>query len=84
MATKTRAELLNQIDGLCDQAGCNDKIRELHRAQFVDRRWNPHPPQKFDLWWRTQPDCQWIDWVRAYNTHRYIEKYMEAKSVGAA
>lgn len=76
MATKTRRELTAEIEDLCEQAGCNEKIAGIHQAQFVDRGWNPHPPRAFVQWWprgkaiceeRTGIAYRHIDEVRAFN-----------------
>jgi hypothetical protein len=92
MATKTRQQLANQIDDLCDQAGCSDKIRKLHTSQFVDKKWNPHPSRRFIDWWGSvgaeaterRTDRSWvgIDAVRAFNSEAVREVYSEAKQVG--
>ena len=94
MATKTRSELADQISDLCDQAGCNDKIRTLHKAQFVDRRWNPHPTQKFVNWWgrigwqatekRSGRAWEGINAIRAFNCEAAREAYLEARQAGVA
>ena len=53
MATKTRQQLTDEIEDLCDIRVCGDKVRKIHRAQYVDRRWNPHPPKAFVTWWES-------------------------------
>ena len=97
MATKTRQQLSAEIIDLCEQAGCSDKIQKIHHAQYVDRKWNPHPPQRFVNWWgaegwkRTEKktDRAWsvndmpIDCVRAFNSEAVREVYQEAKQIGA-
>lgn len=92
MATKTRQQLNDEISDLCDQKGCNDKIRRIHTVQYVDRRWNPHPPQRFVNWWGSgglketekQTNRSWgdIDAVRAFNTEAVRQIYQEAKEFG--
>lgn len=77
MAIKTRKQLADEIDELCDQAGCKDKIRQVHSKQHVDKHWNPHPPRAFLSWWNqdgpqltkdaTGRDWALIDAVRAFN-----------------
>lgn len=94
MAIKTRKQLSEEIGDLCDQAGCNDKVRKIHAAQYVDRSWNPHPPPKFVDWWaaggaldtekRTSNSWQDIDAVRAFNCEAVRETYFEAKKLGIA
>jgi hypothetical protein len=86
MEPKTRKALSDQISDLCDQAGCSEKIRKIHAAQFVDRRWNPHPPQSFVAWWANRPEHadSGVDASRAFNSQNFRDQFMEAKSVGAA
>jgi len=93
MATKTRQQLSNEISDLCDQAGCNDKIRKVHSSQYVDRGWNPHPPQRFINWWgmkgkaitEKQTDKAWqdVDAIRAFNCEDAREVYRQTKMIGA-
>ncbi len=85
MAIKTRKQLGDEIESLCEQAGCNEKIQKIHHAQYVDRRWNPHPPRAFLSWWNKDgPDITekatsraWgdIDAVRAYNCEPAREQF---------
>ena len=92
MANKTRLSLANEISDLCDQHGCNDKIQKLHHAQFVDKGWNPHPPQAFINWWgsigikatekATGRGWGEIDAIRAFNCEAVREVYREAKNFG--
>jgi hypothetical protein len=92
MATKTRKQLVDEISDLCDQHGCNDKIHKVHTAQYVDRGWNPHPPQHFANWWgsvgkemtekKSENSWQDIDSIRAFNCETVREVYREAKQFG--
>jgi hypothetical protein len=92
MATKTRSELADKISDLCDQAGCGDSIRKLHKSQFVDKRWNPHPSPTFVNWWNSmgakatenRSGRTWIgiDATRAFNCEAARETYSEAKQMG--
>ncbi len=85
MAIKTRKQLGDEINDLCDQAGCNEKIRKIHSAQYVDRRWNPHPPRAFLSWWNqdgpkltvaaTGTAWEDIDAVRAFNCEAVRQVY---------
>lgn len=82
-----------QIESLCDYHECNPKQRKIHREQYVDRKWNPHPPHRFETWWSTtgaletekKTERTWlgIDAVRAFNCEAVREVYREAKEVGA-
>ena len=38
----------------CDPHNCSEKVREIYLAQFVEREWNPHPPQTFLKWYAFQ------------------------------
>lgn len=88
----TRRELEDQISDLCEQAGCSEKIQKIHKAQYVDRRWNPHPPQTFCDWWfsvggkqtekRTGRAWVGIDAIRAFNCEAVRETYRESKKFG--
>ncbi len=85
MADKTRKQLAGEIEELCEQAGCKEKIRQVHSKQYVDKRWNPHPPRAFLSWWNqdgprltkaaTGRDWALIDAVRAYNSESALEVY---------
>lgn len=85
MAIKTRKQLGEEIDSLCEQAGCRESIQKIHHAQYVDRRWNPHPPRAFLSWWNqdgpklcvTATGESWedIDAIRAYNCERVRQVY---------
>ncbi len=85
MAIKTRKQLSEEISDMCDQAGCNDKIRKIHLSQYADRRWNPHPPRAFLSWWnqdgpklaRDATDRYFddIDAVRAFNCEAVRQVY---------
>ena len=92
MAAKTRIQLANEISDLCDQHGCKEKAQKIHQAQYVDRRWNPHPPQSFVNWWglsgkemtekKTDQSYQDIDAIRAFNCESVREVYREVKQYG--
>ncbi len=77
-----------EINALCDEAGCSDKIRKIHFEQYVDldRRWNPHPSKKFADWWKNHKDCvdHGIDVNRAFNCENYRQEFLEAKEIGIA
>ncbi len=81
-----REKQREEIIEACDDAECSDKIRKIHFEQFLNRRWNPHPPAEFIAWWSTHLDGK-IHGVKtsvAWNTRHYRDQYMEARSVGAA
>jgi hypothetical protein len=75
----------DHIDTLCDMAGCTDKERKTHSTQFLKRRWNPHPSERFKRWWvnrgilaaeeATGRGWQGIDYVRAYNCEAVRDVY---------
>ncbi len=77
MATKTRKQLTGEIEELCEQAGCKEKVKQVHSKQYVDKRWNPHPPRAFLSWWnkdgpqlmKVTTGRAWddIDAIRAFN-----------------
>ncbi len=85
MATKTRKQLTGEIEELCEQAGCKEKVKQVHSKQYVDKRWNPHPPRAFLSWWNqdgpqltkaaTGRDWGLIDAVRAFNCEAAREVY---------
>jgi hypothetical protein len=78
------------ITKLCDKSGCAESKRKLHFEQFVDRSFNPHPPNAFIQWWYRHPDARsegpedmrGPDAVRAYNCVRYRNEYLDAKELG--
>jgi hypothetical protein len=41
----------DQIAALCGYHECSEKKRKVHFDDYVRRRWNPHPPQRFVTWW---------------------------------
>lgn len=49
----TKEERENEIDGKCDQAGCDDKKRARHRQMFVHEHWDVHPSPDFVGWYAT-------------------------------
>lgn len=83
-----------RIDELCERAGCSEKIRKVHFQQYVHRRWNPHPPQKFLDWWNrdgavfteNKSHRAWygVKPVVAYNCEAVREAYREARQLGLA
>lgn len=87
-----------QIETLCAVHECSEKIRKIHRDQYVNRRWNPHPPERFVNWWKElgwlqtekKSERGWsisdepIDAARAFNCEAVREVYKEAKEIGAA
>jgi len=50
--------LIREVDRLCEEAKCNEKLQRVHREQYILRRWNPHPPQSFVDWWHKHPDLK--------------------------
>ena len=80
MTTEFRIEAIGE---LCDQAGCNQKMRKVHYGQYVHRQWNPHPSERFLAWWKNHKNGD-IKPTTAYNTRIYMEEYLEAKNYGAA
>ena len=89
---KSRDKLADEISDLCEQAGCNPKIRKVHREQYVHKRWNPHPPNRFVDWWnsggwRATEEKTNRSWVGveariAFNCEAAREVYRELKTVG--
>ena len=87
----TRSE---QIDVLCAVYECPLNIRKIHFQQYVNRRWNPHPPQRFLKWWagsgvlftekRTCHAWALVGAVDAFNCEVVREAYREAKQLGLA
>ncbi len=85
MATKTRKQLGEEIEDLCEQSGCKEKVKQVHSKQYVDKRWNPHPPRAFLSWWNqdgpkltvaaTGLAYEDIDAVRAYNCESVRQVY---------
>jgi hypothetical protein len=83
-----------QIAALCAFHECKPKVAKIHRDQYVFRKWNPHPPQRFVDWWGTdgvaqtekRTDRAWsaIDAERAFNCEAVREVYREAKEIGIA
>lgn len=55
------------IAELCSIAGCSEKKQKIHAQQFLHRRWNPHPSERFVRWWMNRgvlsteeaTDCAW-------------------------
>lgn len=43
----------NEMEDLCEQAGCPEKIKQIHLA-LARRGWFSHPTQGFRNWW--EPD----------------------------
>lgn len=39
------------IEELCSMHKCNEKIRKIHKDEFLHKRWNPHPSERFVRWW---------------------------------
>ena len=92
---KTRRKREDVISDLCDQAGCNEKVRAIHRDQYVKRRYQPHPPSDFTDWWYQGGGWQFlekvsgrgwcgVDAARAWNCDVVRQGYLEAKHVGVA
>jgi hypothetical protein len=83
-----------QIAALCEYHECKPKIAKIHHDQYVNRRWNPHPPRRFVQWWikdgakQTEGETgrAWvgIDPERAFNCEAAREVYGQAKSLGLA
>lgn len=73
------------IDRLCDQHGCNEKIAKIHYDQFVNRDWHPHPPERFEQWWKSHRDYACGVKARiAWNCQSYRDEFMEVTQIGAA
>lgn len=79
----------------CEQAGCSKKIAAIHFDQYVDRHWNPHPPQQFMAWWDSPNTANhmaketgraWdgVKPVVAYNCQAVRDVYLKDKAVGIA
>jgi hypothetical protein len=81
-----------QIKALCAFHECNEKQRKIHYAQYVNRRWNPHPPQRFVRWWngdgplytekKTGRAWLGVEPRIAFNCEAVREAYHEVKSLG--
>lgn len=88
MATqiKSREGKAEEIAELCAQHNCNERIRKIHAAQYVDRRWHPHPPAEFVRWWSQHDDHKLagVRTVTAWNCQRYRDQYLEVREIGAA
>ena len=41
----------DQIAQLCDEHGCDEKMKRVHRRMYVFETWNPHPSDRFKRWW---------------------------------
>jgi len=80
----SRQEKIEGIGRLCKHAGCNEKMRALHFAQFVERGWHPHPPQRFLAWWARHDEFGDILPVVAFNAAHYFDQYVKMKDAGAA
>ena len=78
---KTRQQLAEEIDDLCREHGCSEKIAKIHAAQYVDRNWHPHPSAEFETWWKTQMEyTQGEDSQRAYNCQEFRDRFLEQKT----
>lgn len=74
-----------EIRELCSKAGCKDKQRKTHAHQYLKKRWNPHPSERFVRWWvnrgidateeATGRGWHSIDPERAYNCEAVREVY---------
>ncbi len=67
----------------CWDAGCTEKIRKIHSAQWR-RRWDAHPPEDFEKWWHKHLDFT-ISGVAvkvAWNCQRYRQEFLESKQFG--
>ena len=92
MAEFNAMDSKEQIATLCAVHECSEKIRKIHREQYVNRRWNPHPPQRFIAWWagdgpehsyrNTGRAWDGVSAVVAFNCEAVREVYREAKSYG--
>jgi hypothetical protein len=81
----TPKEKAAKITRLCDKAGCSDKLRKVHFAQFVERGWHPHPPQTFFDWWSRHPDNVGAGSsgpVTFFNAARYYAQFCEMRELG--
>src|SRR5262245_34293525 len=76
-----------QAAALCDEAGCNDKVRAVHIKGYTSGHWNSHPSERFKRWWMNQGQdrCEketgsaWkgVPTVQAYNCERVREVWRE-------
>lgn len=73
----------DQAESLCSVHECKEKLRKIHRQQFIERRWNPHPPKRFKNWWNSI-DRDGIHVTVAFNSQSFREQFQEAKSFGLA
>lgn len=82
-----------QIEALCDVYECNPKLRKMHFRQYVHHQWNPHPPQRFVIWWdsgegvklcekETLRGWNGADAIRAFNCQSVREIYTFTKQYG--
>lgn len=72
MTTEQRREAIKEA---CDAAGCSDKVRKIHFAQYVRGYWEPHPPRAFNIWWAKQPEATFIESKRAWNCGAFREQF---------
>jgi len=72
-------QLEDYIAERCEEAGCKPKVAALHRDQYVNRRWDPHPPQDFVRWWHSQPESR-LKAVIAYNCAEVRKRWEESKA----
>jgi hypothetical protein len=74
-----------RITELCQKAECNEKLRKIHKHQYLHGQWNPHPSERFRRWWSgrgvtdteevTERGWVGIDATRAYNCEPVRECY---------
>lgn len=77
----SKEQRARDVDEMCDNAGCSDKIRKIHYEQYVKRQWHPHPPKEFCDWWGGQYESrQGIEAKRAYNCEVFRQRYLDEKS----
>jgi hypothetical protein len=81
-----------QIKALCDYHECSSSQRKLHYRQYVQRRWNPHPPEQFAQWWpavgwqqteaATERAWKGVSIEDAFNCEAVRVVYREGKETG--
>ena len=78
----SREQRIREINDMCDQHGCSDKVCKIHFDQYVDRHWHPHPPAEFVQWWMQQHEYIQSEVLPkpAWNTEYYRAKFLEYNS----
>lgn len=79
---KSRQRLIDEITDLCEQSGCSDKIAKIHLHNYVDRRWNSHPPQDFIAWFSDHRDYEsGTSPTKAFNCENYRIQWFVARQM---